>query len=293
MNSTDSTTHGVAVCSFLQHLFVFWKSNDPSNSILFSASPDGRLFPPGKRITPNDATQAAPACCVFNDQIFVFWKANDPSNSIFFSASPSGQDGTWSPGQKINAIDSTPESLAACVFQSRLFLFWKGNDSSAIFFSSSSTGLPGSWPPGQKINHTDLTPQGLAACVLTQISPQLYLFWKADDSDAIFFAASDTAAPSSWTGKRINSIDLTPHPLAACLRCNQIYLFWQADDPSNSIYFASYNDATNNTSWPPGRKINDVDHTPASPAACLFAGQFHVFWKADDPSNRILHSVLG
>ena len=102
--------------------------------------------------------------------------------------------------------------------------------------------------------------------------------------------ATSPNPPSASQSK--NSIGLTAHPLAACVCCNQVYLFWQADDPSNSIYFASYNDVSNNTSWPPGRKINNVDHTPASPAACLFAGQFHVFWKADDPSNRILDSLL-
>jgi hypothetical protein len=66
--------------------------------------------------------------------------------------------------------------------------------------------------------------------------------------------------------------------------------FWKANDPSNRIYF-SWSDG----SLPPGRPINDVDSTSASPTACVFggefAGQFYVFWKANDPSNLIYYTI--
>jgi hypothetical protein len=34
-----------------------------------------------------------------------------------------------------------------------------------------------------------------------------------------------------------------------------------------------------------------VDSTPAAPAACFFLGSVFVFWKANDPSNRIYYSA--
>jgi hypothetical protein len=75
--------------------------------------------------------------------------------------------------------------------------------------------------------------------------------------------------------------------------CNQIYLFWRANDPSNAIYYALYGDLTNATPWPPGKKMTPVDETPAAPGACIFHGSsLQVFWRANDPSDHIYHSVL-
>jgi Subtilase family len=137
INETDSTPESPAVCVFHnQQLYVFWKANDPSNSIYFSASSNGVTWPNGQKINETDSTPESPAVCVFNGRIYVFWKANDPSNSIYFSASSNGIN--WFNGKKINQTDSTPENPDACVFNNRLYVFWKANDpSNSIYFSPS------------------------------------------------------------------------------------------------------------------------------------------------------------
>jgi kumamolisin len=282
INSVDCTPDALAACVFQSKLFLFWKANDPSNSIYFSVSADGNAWPAGQRINAIDITPESLTASVFQNQLFLFWKANDPSNSIYFGASADGS--TWPPGQRINDVDSTPDSPEACVFQSKLFLFWKANDASnSIYFSASTDGSV--WPPGQKINDADSTPESLAACVFQD---QLFLFWKANDaSNSIYFSASRDG--SSWPlGQKINDFDSTPESTAACVFGSELYLLWKANDPSNSIYFSP---STDGKTWPVGRKINNIDSTPDSPTACLFTffdgTRMHLFWDANDPSRSI------
>src|SRR5260370_25957460 len=107
---------------------------------------------------------------------------------------PNGQ--TWSSGQPINGVDSSSDSVAVCVFNNQLFVFWKANDSSnRIIVSASGTGIPGSWPAGQVINGRDSTSAAPAAAVFNN---QLFVFWKANDpSNRIFFSQSVTRVSNS------------------------------------------------------------------------------------------------
>jgi|HubBroStandDraft_1064217.scaffolds.fasta_scaffold17931_1 hypothetical protein len=276
INDSDSTPCALAPCAFNNHLYLFWKANDSSNSIYFSASPDAQLWPAGKKINNHDSTPQALAACVFNNSLYLFWKANDSSNSIYYSASGNGQ--SWPGGKKINNHDSTPQALAACVFNNSLYLFWKANDgSNSIYYSASADGQ--SWPRGQKINGLDSTPAAPAACVFGN---QIYVFWKSNDSSNSIYYSRSTNGHSWPNGTKINQTDSTPQALGACVFENQIYLFWEANDPSNSIYFTASADGQ---SWPTGK--NNPDDTNQSPSASIFARQLCVFWKSNDPSNSI------
>jgi kumamolisin len=240
------------------------------------------LWPDGQVINITDGTLAPLAACVFQNQLYLFWTTNDPSNIYYTSVSGWPPAGTWPNGQQINNVDSTPAALAACVFQNRLYLFWKANDpSNAIYYSASANGQ--TWPRGQRINTVDSTPAALAACVFQN---RLYLFWKANDpSNAIYYSAS--ANGQTWPrGQRINTVDRTPTSLAAQVGSpvapNALELFWTANDPSNAIYYSA---SANGQTWPQGQWINYIDATPGAPAACYFPAlnSVFVFWEADGP----------
>jgi hypothetical protein len=138
INGTDSTSDAPAVCLFQNQLYLFWKANDSSNRIFFSASSDGHTWPAGKPINSSDSTAAAVAACVFQTQLYLFWQTNDPTlgTRIFFTVSADGQ--SWPNGEPINSIDNTSEAVAACVFQNYISLFWKANDASNGIFTSIS-----------------------------------------------------------------------------------------------------------------------------------------------------------
>jgi hypothetical protein len=194
--------------------------------------------------------------------------------------------GFWPPGQPINNTDSSRLAVAACSFQSQLYLFWKANDpSNMIYFTGGvDNGLP--WPPGQVINNRDSTPQPLAAC---EFQNQLYLFWKANDlTNKIYYSAS--ADGQTWPpGQVINNRDSTAEPLAACEFQNQLYLFWKGNT-SNKIYYSASADGK---TWPRGQVIS-AGTTAAALAACAVYVppgnqlQLYLFWQG--PSNQIYYS---
>jgi hypothetical protein len=184
INAVDSTPAAPASV-FQNKLYLFWKANDSSNRIFFSASADGQTWPTGVHINAVDATSDAPAASVFQSKLYLFWKANDSSNRIYFSASADGS--TWPTGVHINAVDATSDAPAASVFQNKLYLFWSVNDSSnRIIVSASADGQ--TWPSGTTINGLDSTPQAVAPCVFPPRNA-VYLFWKANDaSNRIYYS---------------------------------------------------------------------------------------------------------
>jgi hypothetical protein len=91
-------------------------------------------------------------------------------------------------------------------------------------------------------------------------------------------------------GQKVNEIDSTPAPLAACEFDQRLYLFWKANDPSNRIYVSAASDGRH---WPAGALLTGVDSTPEAPACCAFNGRIYAFWKANDASNSIYFSVSG
>jgi hypothetical protein len=77
---------------------------------------------------------------------------------------------------------------------------------------------------------------------------------------------------------------------ATCVFNNQLFAFWKANDTSNRIFVSGSSTGAPNSS-PAGKVINGSDSTSAAPAACVFNNQLFVFWKSDDPSNRIFVSA--
>ena len=94
----------------------------------------------------------------------------------------------WPNGKTINDVDSTPKALASYVFNNKLYVFWKANDSgNGIYYSASSDGV--TWPNGNKINNFDSTPEAISACFF---ECKFYLFWKANDQgDKIFYSMNE------------------------------------------------------------------------------------------------------
>jgi hypothetical protein len=80
----------------------------------------------GTVINNTDTTLVTPSACVFNDCLYLFWVPAN-SSAIYFSrtnapdrppnpGNPDANSPPWPVGRPINNIDSTPASLASCVF---------------------------------------------------------------------------------------------------------------------------------------------------------------------------------
>jgi hypothetical protein len=239
----------------------------------------------GRKINGNDSSPDSPAACQgivgSGVGIQLFWTANDRSHAIYTSGS-SGL--IFPPGTPINTVDKTTKSPAACLFNEKLFLFWKSSKSSnEIYVSASKDGV--TWPAGATINAVDSTPDSPAVCVFLQ---HIFLFWKSNDSSNSIMRSSSLDGHTFPAGKRINNVDHTSEAPAVCVFRDRIFVFWKADDGSNSIYVTSSDDGIK---FAPGQKINTVDSTPVSPAACVVDNQIFLFWKSNDDLNYLNWSV--
>ena len=193
-------------------------------------------------------------------------------------------NGKWAYGHKIAVSDSTSKTPVACMFQNKLYLFWKARDpKNNIYFSDSEYGI--NWPNARKINNIDLTPESPTACVFND---KLYIFWKATDfENSIYYSVSEDG--TNWPyGIKINNVDSTPESPTSCVFNNKLYIFWKSNDLENSIYYSASGDGTN---WSRGRKINDIDSTPKALTACVFNNKLYIFWKANDIGNSIYYSA--
>lgn len=296
INNVDATPNALAACWFQYQFYLFWRANDGSDQIYYSALPEGQnCWPSGRPINNVDRTSDAPAACVFQNNLYLFWRANDGSDRIYFTASPDGQ--LWPSGQTISDVDTTPSAVAACDYadplsdyEHSLHLFWRTHGSNRIYYTQ---GDGVEWQEGAPINDVDSTSDALAACVFQD---RIYLFWRANDpSNRIFYSTSNLswAAWPFLNGTPINNVDTTPKGLACSVAPDRIVLFWKANDPSDRIYFTI---STDGQTWPNGQRINDVDSTPEAPAGGLIVQMeieryAYVFWKANDPSNAIYWSV--
>ena len=190
---------------------------------------------------------------------------------------------TWPFGCRVNTVDSTPEALSSCVYQDKIFIFWKANDAgNSIYYSNSTDGVK--WQNGRKINSFDCTPKAVSACVFQN---NLFLFWKANDRGNSIYCSSSINGFAWPDGRRINTVDCTPESLSSCVFQGSLYIFWKANDAGNSIY---YSISTDGVKWRNGRKINSFDCTPKAVSACVFKNKLYLFWKANDRGNSIYYS---
>lgn len=164
-----------------------------------------------------------------------------------------------------------------------------------------STGSPlviqlsSNWPQGHRINTVDSALLSLDACSFLN---SLYLFWNANDqSQSIFFSASSNGI--SWpNGAQLNPNWKTAGPVTTSVfvnnaQLNQLYVFW-ADSQTRKMFFSV---TTDGSTFPNLFSVNQGDSTSSSPAACVFGGhanlgtqQLYLFWRANDPSNRLFFS---
>jgi hypothetical protein len=87
INGVDITPAAISACVFENQLFLFWKSEDPSNLIYYSSSWDGQTWGNGQVINGIDCTPTAPSALPFQRLISLFWQANNGSQQIYTSAS--------------------------------------------------------------------------------------------------------------------------------------------------------------------------------------------------------------
>lgn len=250
--------------------------------IMVTSSKDGLQWTAAAAI--GDQTTMSPTACVFNDGrenlLYAFWRT-DSAKSIYYSVSRDGV--TWSQGTGINNVDSTPQSVAACVFtpagttQPKLYLFWTSNDGLGNIISSSAAEYGQNWPTG-KLIVKGATLRAPAACVFRG---KLYLFWLPNkQSSPIRYSVSSDGV--NWTPPAPINDSCNPlSPPSALVFGRRLFVFWR----DNSLY-NSMSASSDGVSWPPGSPINIVDKVVGGPTSVVFPTPY-VFWPAGNASQGV------
>jgi len=222
--------------------------------------------------------------------LLVFWR--DELGNIHYSRTMDGT--TWSPSGN-SRIGETTKSPFATVFNDKIYIFWKSNDpSNLIYYSQSlflfSGRLDTEWSGERVINTVDTTAEAVTA---VQFYNSLFIFWR-DELDNIRF--SRTLDGTTWeSSDSIGTLGKTAKSPFAAVFKEKLYVFWKSNDPSNHIY-CSRSDAAHGlrsgrAEWAPSTHlINTFDTTPEAVTAVAFHDGLYVFWKSNDPSNRIYWS---
>jgi len=132
-------------------------------------------------------------CAIPSTIAHIFCSANDSTNLIYYTASADGK--TWPHSVAPNPDCTTINAPSACVFQNRLYLFWKASDNRDSIYWTNVPEAGNTWLDGQPVNQSATTAEAPVACVYRD---KLCLFWKSND-DANFIYWTQLEGDSTAT----------------------------------------------------------------------------------------------
>jgi hypothetical protein len=268
INGGDSTRNAVAACIFDDLVQVFWRANDPSDTIYHSAAANGATsFPPGQRINQTSRTINTPAACFWSspqgEQILVTFMADDPSQTLHLTASATD---VWPPDTQYAAADTTAHPPALVSNQNNVFSYWIQNGASPcnIYVAPLTNG---GFPAGTPINATDTSPQAVSVVFF---KGSYYMFWCASNGTNLVFCSSSADGIHWGKGWALMGNALTSSAPAACVCGDQLYLFVRNLD--NTIQYFFTPDGVN---WGGNIQVPGA-LTADAPAVCVYAGSNNV-----------------
>jgi hypothetical protein len=179
----------------------------------------------------------------------------------------------------------------------QIWLAWKGQGSDTGIYVASSTDLQPDatsgqyqFSPQQKV----LTLSTSASPAITSLNGILYLFYKGDTDDYIYWAKS--ADGRTWIDQHLLALgdslvpaDNDQHPETSAAPTvvsgnNCLYLFWKGAT-DNQIWWST---ALNGSPWMEQMSISTPGGAPgtdASPAVTLAGQTIHLTWKGQDANS--------
>lgn len=242
----------------------------------------------------------------FNDSVYVeLFDSDGPSNddslgSVTYTTSDfpnaitvSGSGGSYTinavlnppvpPFSAIRAINSVATSVAApaaCAFDSKALLAWKGSTNSNIYYSASANGQP-PWP-GSSIVTGAATSASPAA---VEFNGQLFVVWNDVN---LKWAVSPNAIPP-WGPVQTIAGEQSGGQISACVFNGTLYLFW-SDFYELALLYTTY-DAARGAFVTPSSVISMPPPSIRSGvAACAFNGKIYLFWR-DNATARVMVSA--
>ena len=221
----ETTVEEPVAIAYKEKLHVFFAASDRKSGVLTANSVDGIAWTPSRPISPS-ANVTSVAAVVFKDKLYVYWQWGEDA-TFYYSWTSDGA--VWVDGRiKSDAIRGR-FSPAACVFQAKLFLFWRGPDN-LIMFATSSDGS--TWENAKQLNGHDTVDHPPAA---VEYQGMLYLLWKAPNNDPLWVTASTDGV--RWPqSHRLNDADTATFGVSAVAYRGTMYAFFRVTGSPARIY---------------------------------------------------------
>jgi len=272
------TSHGPAVASFQNKLFMTWKGKLDDVHIFQSAFA-GNVWSPQQLTSGDRGTSDGPALAVFQNKLHMVWKGLGDDPRIFHSVF---NGAAWT-SQALTSVDrGTSATPALAVFQNKLHMVWKGKLDDVRIFHSVYDGA--SWTP-QKLTSGDRGTSTAPALAVFQ--NKLHMVWKGKLDDVrIFHSVYDGA---SWTPQQLTSVDRgTSHSPALAAYRGKLYMIWKGKYDDVRIFSSVFD----GSSWSPQKLTSGDRGTSHAPALATHDDKLFLAWKGKDTDPRIFFSYL-
>jgi hypothetical protein len=202
-----------AAIEFNGQLFVFWNYGN----LKWAMSPNGN--PPWGPVQTIAGEQSGGqiSACVFNGTLYLFW-SDQYELALCYTTYDAARSAFVTPAPGISMPPPSIRSgLAACVFNGKIYLFWRDNATAHVVVSA-ATGAP--WPAGVPCS-AETTLTAPAACVH---DGKLYVFYVDPTTQTVRFMSSQNG--TSWSaGGFANGTLVTSMPPAVLAGANGIDVF--------------------------------------------------------------------
>ncbi|WP_375758700.1 M12 family metallopeptidase [Corallococcus exercitus] len=170
----------------------------------------------------------------------------------------------WSDQRQVPGVGTT-SSPALAVFQSRLYLAWKGSGDQHIWWSSFDGA---NWSGQQQVPGVGTT-DGPALAVFQN---RLYMAWKGSGDQHIWWSSFDGA---NWSGQQqVPGVGTMDSPALAVFQ-NRLYMAWKGNG-DQYIWWSSFDGAN----WSGQQQVPGVGTTD-SPALAVFQNRLYMAWKGN------------
>jgi hypothetical protein len=208
-----ATSASPAAIEFNGQLFVFW--NDMN--LKWAMSPNAT--PPWGPVQTIAGEQSGGqiSACVFNGTLYLFW-SDQSELALCYTTYDAARGAFVTPAPGISmSPPSIRSGLAACVFNGKIYLFWRDNATAHVMYSA-ATGAP--WPAAVPCS-AETTLTAPAACVH---DGKLYVFYVDPTTQTVRFMSSQNG--TSWSiGGFANGTLVTSMPPAVLAGANGIDVF--------------------------------------------------------------------
>ncbi|MEM1323016.1 MAG: RICIN domain-containing protein [Bacteroidota bacterium] len=222
LDGQDCTSATPSMAVLNGSLYLFFKSDDSSNSLYVSTLENGK-WAAAKKINTTNSTDTAPSATTFNEQVFLAYRANNGSGHIRVCKNDQPLE-SWPQDWPMNETDISDTAPVIISFKEMLYIFYVHN--ATIYSARSGDGVV--WEKSMALkdarNTSVKTAGGVSLCVLQDTLFMVYRNKLLPSTLELVHTNDPSSLWSQSSAIKMGSDDPTIDP-SICTFNNRLYLF--------------------------------------------------------------------